>query len=221
MLCRKCGQAVQDGERFCRACGEPVVITKKEEFNPATAFKTAASFAPAGDWGEATENNALATTTPNKSGTTVRGFHRADSLSGDEKVTVPEPDNIGVDKSFIKKAKPKGSGPDLVQFTRSPRIMHEVPAGVIEIASPPAAGTKPEINWLATFLPTVVTLGIAVVMTAVLGRPMMLLYTLPMTIAGVVVSITNYRKQTKKYNEQIEVRQRKYDEHISSVVGEI
>ena len=221
MLCRKCGQAVQDGERFCRACGEPVVITKKEEFNPVSAFRTAASFAPAGDLGDTTENNVFVATPPKKSSTTVRGFHRATSLSGDETATHPEPDNIGVDKSFIKKAKPKGSGMDLVQFTRSPRIMHEVPSGAIEIASPPAAGTKPEINWLATFLPTVVTLGIAVVMTAVLGSPMMLLYTLPMTIAGVVVSITNYRKQTKKYNEQIEVRQRKYDEHIASVVGEI
>ena len=164
MLCRKCGQAVQDGERFCRACGEPVVITKKDEFDPLTAFKTAASFAPAGDLGGAAERKDLADTPKHNSGTTAGGFHRAASLSGAGKATDPEPVNIGADKSFIKKPKLKGSVGDLVQFTRSPRIMHEVPSGVIEIASPPAAGSKPEINWLATFLPTVVTLGIAVVM---------------------------------------------------------
>lgn len=129
--------------------------------------------------------------------------------------------SMGPQSARIKNTVGHNSRSEAAQFKRSPRLRHELPEGVIEIAPPPAPGTKPEINWLATFLPTVVTIGIAIIMTSVMGSPMMLLYTLPMTLAGVVVSVVNYQKQTKKYNEQVEVRQKKYDEHIANAVAEI
>lgn len=129
--------------------------------------------------------------------------------------------SMGSRGARIKRTDGDAFCPEIVQFQRSPRLREELPEGVIEIAPPPSVGTKPEINWLATFLPTAVTIGIAIVITSVFGNPMMLLYTLPMTLAGVVVSVVNYQKQTKKYNEQVEVRQKKYDEHIAGVVREI
>ena len=104
-----------------------------------------------------------------------------------------------------------------IQFKRSPRIRKEVPEEVIEIAPPPNIGGKPEINWLGTILPTVVTMCIAVIMATVLGSPMMMVYTLPMTIAGVIVSLTNYHKQTKKYYNNVQIRKTKYTEYINSV----
>lgn len=126
-----------------------------------------------------------------------------------------------LESRVIKKGEKATTQTDIVQIKRSPRIMHEMPSGTIEISAPPAAGSKPEINWLATFLPTAITLGIAILMTTILGNPMMLLYTLPMTIGGVIVSVTNYRRQNQKYNEKIDVRQRKYEHHISDVVKDI
>lgn len=108
-----------------------------------------------------------------------------------------------------------------IWFERSPRIRHELPEGEIEIAEPPAAGSKPEINWVSTFLPTMATLVIAVVMATVMGNSMMMLYTLPMTVAGVVASIVNYRNQTKRYNGQIENRRKKYTEYLSKTTEEI
>jgi len=125
-----------------------------------------------------------------------------------------------LETSVFKKEKKDNAQAELVQITRSPRIMHEIPTGVIEIEAPPVVGSKPEINWLATFLPTVATLGIAIIMS-VFFSPMMLLYSLPMTIAGVIISVTNYRRQTKKYGEQTENRQRKYDDHIAKIVKQI
>lgn len=114
-----------------------------------------------------------------------------------------------------------GEDGNTVQFKRSPRLRRELPEGTVEIAAPPSAGSKPEINWLATFLPMAVTVGIAVVMSMFLGGPMMMLYTLPMTVAGGIVSVTNYRRQTKKYNEQVKLRKEKYDQHIRNAVEDI
>ena len=108
-----------------------------------------------------------------------------------------------------------------VQFKRAPRLIQELPEGVIEISSPPSAMGKPEINWLSTFLPIVITIGIAVIMATVMGNPMMMLYTLPMTFGGVVVSITNYRKQTKKYYDQIDLRKEKYEQHLKEITSRI
>lgn len=228
MFCRKCGQTIKDGEKFCHSCGTPVEVTPKKAFDPANSFKAAGSFGFAGDLDDI--NDDTSPVVPNTNPDTSKlatisqpGFRPANDLSGGsaEPVSIVDKKDAGSTSSVIKKVIKDTTRSDLIQIKRSPRIMHEVPTGVIEIDSPPAAGTKPEINWLATFLPTIATLGIAIIMTVVLGSPMMLLYSLPMTIAGVIISVTNYRKQTKKYAEQIGIRQQKYDDHIAQAVGQV
>lgn len=227
MFCRKCGQTIKDGEKFCHSCGTPVEVAPKKAFDPASAFMSAGSFGFAGDLDDSSNSvrpvvPSTPTDTPKAYTKSTPGFRPANDLLGgsDEPVSTVAKNKTGSTSSVIKKVKKDAVRSDLVQIKRSPRIMHEVPTGVIEIESPPAAGTKPEINWLSTFLPTIVTLGIAIVMS-IFFSPMMLIYSLPMTIVGVIVSITNYRKQTRKYTEQMEIRQRKFDEHITSVVKEI
>lgn len=227
MFCRKCGLKIKNGEKHCYSCGTPVEVAPKKAFDPASAFKPASSFGFAGDLDD-TNNSTRPVVpsppidTPKAHIKSIPGFRSANDLLGgsDKTGSTVVKENIGSTSSVIKKAAKGAAQSDLVQIKRAPRIMHEVPTGVVEIESPPAAGSKPEINWMATFLPTIVTLGIAIIMSIFLS-PMMLIYSLPMTIVGVIVSITNYRKQTKKYTEQMEVRQRKFDEHITSVVKEI
>ena len=228
MFCRKCGQTIKDGEKFCHSCGTPVEVAPKKAFDPTSAVKPAGSFGIAGDLDDINDDTSpvVPSTNPDTSkpaAISQPGFRPANDLSGGsaEPVSIVEKKDTGSTSSVIKKVIKDTTRSDLIQIKRSPRIMHEVPTGVIEIDSPPAAGTKPEINWLATFLPTIATLGIAIIMTVVLGSPMMLLYSLPMTIAGVIISVTNYRKQTKKYAEQIGIRQQKYNDHIAQAVGQI
>ena len=227
MFCRKCGQQIKDGEKFCHSCGTPADAAPKKAFDPTSAFMSAGSFGFAGDLDDTHSSSRPVVPSPPADipkvpVKSVPGFRPAnDLLSGsEEQVSIEEKKNTTAISSVIKKVTKGAVRTDLVQIKRSPRIMHEVPTGVIEIESPPAAGSKPEINWLATFLPTVATLGIAIIMSVFLS-PMMLLYSLPMTITGVIISVTNYRKQTKKYAEQMETRQSKYEDHIAKVVNQI
>ncbi len=109
---------------------------------------------------------------------------------------------------------------DKVMFKRSPRLKLDVPTGKIEIQSPPNKITKPEINWLSVLLPSLGTATVFLVLTILTGMsPTMLAFTLPMSIIGIVISVVNYNKQSKKYKSQDELRSVKYDEHLKSIVS--
>ena len=78
-------------------------------------------------------------------------------------------------------------------FKRSPRLQSPLPADVVELQAPHDLGEQPKVNWLTMLLPTAVTIGVSVTVALVTGNMMMLLYTLPMTLSGVVLSLLNYR----------------------------
>ncbi len=106
-------------------------------------------------------------------------------------------------------------------FKRSPRIQERLPEGRIEIPAPPAEVSKPEINWLSTLLPAGVTIALAVTMALAFQNTMMMLYSLPMTIAGVVVSIVNYFRGNKKYHNSVEERKTAYLRKLDEVESNI
>lgn len=190
LVCSKCGKAASEGS-FCPVCGGRLIEApsdRNEQKLKSSMGKRRSSSPSIG-----------------KSAESEVGTSR---FKG----------SLGTNSSSVKRSGSLKRKAGYTQFKRSPRIRKELPNGTIEIAPPPTIGSKPEINWLATFLPTIVTIGIAIVMTTVLGSPMMMIYTLPMTIAGVIVSITNYRKQTKTYNQQNELRRQRYNDHINNMV---
>lgn len=121
---------------------------------------------------------------------------------------------IGLDKSVRDYKKS-------VVYKRSPRLKMGNPTKVVEIENPPALGGKPEINWLSTLLPAFSTAGIAIVMASVMGNVMMLLYSLPMTVIGLILSFTNFYRQKKKYREQEKLRLDMYSEHLNRAIEEI
>ncbi len=111
-----------------------------------------------------------------------------------------------------------------ILFKRSPRLKLDIPTGTIEIQSPPTIGQKPEMNWLSVLLPTLgtITISIAIAMSTMMVRSTsMLAFTIPTTIIGLVVSITNYFSQKNKHSEKEQLRIDKYTEHLNSVVKEI
>lgn len=105
-------------------------------------------------------------------------------------------------------------------FKRSPRIQERLPGGKIEIPAPPAETSRPDINWLSTLLPAGVTIAIALTM-AFAGSEMMLRYSLPMTVAGVIVSITNYLQGNKKYRRNSEDRRNAYLQQLKKIEAAI
>ena len=107
------------------------------------------------------------------------------------------------------------------QFKRSPRIQERLPEGKIVIPAPPSDTNKPEINWLSTLLPAGVTIAIAVTMAVVFHNTMMMLYSLPMTVAGVFVSIANYLRGNQKYRQGAAERRIAYLQKLDEVVSKI
>ncbi len=111
--------------------------------------------------------------------------------------------------------------PDAILYQRSPRLRIPVPEMQVEIEAPPTIGDKPEINWLSTLMPVLISVAVAVVMMLVMDSPMMMLFSIPMAVSGLVVSLVNYRKQKKKYREQTETRLNVYTNHLRESVERI
>ncbi len=128
--------------------------------------------------------------------------------------------NIG-EHFFVNRQEETAAGTAEVVFERSPRMRLEVPCDKIEITALPPQGEKPEINWFSTLLPLGATLLLAVVMAAVMSNAMMMAYTLPMTISGLIVTIYNYKKQTKKYEEQTEITTERYTNYLNDKIKDI
>ena len=106
-------------------------------------------------------------------------------------------------------------------FKRSPRLKLEIPTGEIEIQAPPSIGFKPEIDKLGMFMPLIVTGGIAVLISVIMQNPYMLLYSIPMQLVSGFMSFRNYKKQTSKYQDQENLRLKKYNEHLDNAIEEI
>lgn len=87
-----------------------------------------------------------------------------------------------------------------VIFERSVRLKDSVAMETITIPSPPTIGEKPKIDYLSTFLPAFITVSIGVVMFFMMGNITSLIYSLPMSMSGVIMSVFNYRKQNREYN---------------------
>lgn len=77
------------------------------------------------------------------------------------------------------------------------RTIKTLPGDTVEI-NPPIP-KKTEINWLSTLLPAFTTISISVVMSVVMGNVRMMIYTLPMTLVGLLLTFVNYGKSKKEF----------------------
>ena len=77
-------------------------------------------------------------------------------------------------------------------FTRSPRLTRCLPQEELEIEAAPQIGEQPQINWLSTLLPSLGGVGLMLVVTVLTGmNPVSLLFSGPMAILGVVMTVIN------------------------------
>ena len=100
-------------------------------------------------------------------------------------------------------------------FTRSPRLLRETARETLEIEAAPSIGGTPEINWVSVLLPVMGTLLASLVLTLFTGGFGML-FSIPMMLTGVLVTVYNHRNQKKKYTQREGLLQSKYQDYIHS-----
>lgn len=107
-------------------------------------------------------------------------------------------------------------------FKRSPRLEPEIPSKEIEIQAAPSIGGKPEINWFSVLVPAFGMVGVMFLAAVLTGGSMStLIYTGPMSLIGVIVSINSYSSQKKRHRQQVALRKEKYRQYIDDTINEI
>lgn len=100
-------------------------------------------------------------------------------------------------------------------FHRSPRLKEEIPAETIEFQDAPSIGGKPTISWFSVIVPPLLSVGVMALASFLLGGAMtMLVFSAPMTLVGIVMSVVSYRHQVKEYRRMEQLRLDKYDAYL-------
>lgn len=175
---------------------------------------------------ELTDKNSTNGTYLNGIRTTSAVLKNGDTISIGEATIVFRNGELDIRSNFcaVNNSAPVRDNPmeTIVQFERSPRLKMVPPQGQVEIQPPPPQGTKPNVNWLQVFLPALGTVGAGLAVTLLSGmNPMMLAFSVPMAVIGIIISVTNYRRQNKTYRQQQQKRLETYTEYLDSVVKEI
>ena len=106
-------------------------------------------------------------------------------------------------------------------FQRSPRIRASTERAEFEITSPPNTGNKPSISWLTVLMPPammVLVMGGIAMMTQNFN---MLMYSLPMSLMSVVITIVNNKNNMKKWLKNNGLAIEKYSEYLTDLERQI
>lgn len=107
-------------------------------------------------------------------------------------------------------------------FRRSPRLGYIHEQRTIEIQSPPLVQEKPQINWLAVFLPPLVMIGVSVASIVLTdGSLTNLLFILPMSLVTLLTTIVSYFTQVRKHRQDAKKKKSSYSEYIDKIIEEI
>lgn len=96
-----------------------------------------------------------------------------------------------------------GNEDKTVIIERSPRLRPFCPPEPVTVPSPPAKIEKPQFDFLSMFLPAIVTVLVGVSMALFMNGTSMLLYSVPTSLSGVIISVVNIRKQKQKYEKDV------------------
>lgn len=107
-------------------------------------------------------------------------------------------------------------------FRRSPRLQWDLPRDVINIQNPPQETMKPESSWLSALAsPVVMVIVMAVMVGLSVMSPMMLIFTVPMSLVTVFLTVTNSKRQKKKYKEREALRNSKYGAYLDDIEEQV
>lgn len=106
-------------------------------------------------------------------------------------------------------------------FQRSPRIRSRAEKANFEISSPPNTGTKPTVSWMTVILPPVMMVAVMGFVAMMTGNFNMLLYSVPMSMMSVVITVINNKNSIKKWMKNNGLAIEKYSEYLSQTDKDI
>lgn len=84
-------------------------------------------------------------------------------------------------------------------FNRGPHSQKQIPGYELVLPVKERMGDKPEMNWVGTLLPPVVMLVVMLGIYVLTGNATTLYYTVPMYGVSMIVALTNYQSQKKRF----------------------
>lgn len=107
-------------------------------------------------------------------------------------------------------------------FSCAPRLQRSLPGNVIEIQNPPQEASKPESSLLTTIASPAVMMVVMVVMVILsVMSPVMLIFTVPMSLISICLTVFGNRKQKKKYEAKVRERDTKYNAYLDEIEKQI
>ena len=99
-------------------------------------------------------------------------------------------------------------------FQRSPRLRARAEKTEFEILPPPNVGTKPAVSWLTILMPPCMMVLVMSSVAFFTKNFNMLMYSVPMSLMTVVVTIMNNKANIRKWNKTNGLALEKYSEHL-------
>ena len=99
-------------------------------------------------------------------------------------------------------------------FQKSPRLRTRTEKLEIEIMSPPNAGSKPQISWMSLLLPPFLMVIVMSSVALMMKNYTMLMFSVPMSLMSVVVTIVNNRSNLKKWQKTNGLALEKYNDYL-------
>ncbi|WP_099223950.1 type VII secretion protein EssC [Listeria costaricensis] len=110
---------------------------------------------------------------------------------------------------------------DYPDYHRSPRIIYRAPEEKMTIAKPSAAPSKPTEGLIKIILPPLVMIALTVIISIFQPRGIYIIMTLAMTGMTVIMSLTNFIKNSKKYKVDVKEREESYDRYLKMKTKEL
>lgn len=108
------------------------------------------------------------------------------------------------------------------KFVRSVRQEFVIPEEKINVLQPTTKSEAPKRNLAATMLPTLLSMGMMLLMRMSVGRnPMYMIFYVGMMLAGILTSVITYRYETSDYKKKLVKRENDYNKYISETEEKI
>ena len=136
-------------------------------------------------------------------------------VHGDELRFSNTPGEIELVPELAEAVKPESKPKRYPFFQRSPRIRTRAEKVECEVLTPPSVGNKPQLSIMSLLLPPcmmVMVMGSVAMFTKNFN---MLIYSVPMSMVSVFVSIVNTRNSLKKWEQNNGTAIEKYSEHLA------
>ena len=107
-------------------------------------------------------------------------------------------------------------------FRQSPRLRADVPSEKFDIQQAPNIGEKPKMGIISVIIPPLLSVGVMFAVSYfVMGTMTTLMFSAPMALVGVIMSVVRYKDEKAKFKEKEKLRYSKYNEYIDKEVDKL